>query len=103
VQRYTLASSGCTNERRLDPKKLPKWALERCMMENLIKDHKNDFGFEEMPTQLFHASWAWLLISQLVWNLVALFKRICMPEECQTMTLGTLRHRLLKVAAKIVQ
>jgi Transposase DDE domain group 1 len=91
-----------TNERRLGPKKLMKWALGRCTMENLIKEHKNDFGFEKMPTKLFHANWAWLQISQLAWNLVAWFKRICLPEECQAMTLGTLRHRLLKVAGKIV-
>jgi hypothetical protein len=91
-----------TNEYRLSPKKLMKWALGRCTMENLIKEHKNDFGFEKMPTQRFHANWAWLLISQLAWNLMAWFKRLYLPQECHSMTLGTLRHRLLKVAGKIV-
>lgn len=91
-----------TNDRHKSTKKLMKWALGRCTMENLIKEHKNDFGFEKMPTKLFHANWAWLLISQLAWNLVAWFKKLCLPEECHSMTLGTLRHRLLNVAAKIV-
>jgi hypothetical protein len=68
----------------------------------LIKEHKNDFGFEKMPSQKYHANWAWLLISQLAWNLFNWFKRVCLPETCQRMTLGTLRHRLLNVAAKIV-
>jgi hypothetical protein len=91
-----------TNDRRRSAKKLMQWALGRCTMENLIKEHKRDFGFEKMPTRLFHANWAWLLMSQLAWNLMAWFKRCCLPKECQTMTLGTLRHRLLNVAAKIV-
>lgn len=91
-----------TNDRRRSTKKLMQWALGRCTMENLIKEHKNDFGFEKMPTKLFHANWAWLLISQLAWNLMAWFKRLCLPQACHSMTLGSLRHRLLNVAAKIV-
>lgn len=91
-----------TNDQSRSAKKLMKWALGRCTMENLIKEHKHDFGFEKMPTQMFHANWAWLLISQLAWNLMAWFKRCCLPDQCHSMTLGTLRHRLLNVAGKIV-
>ena len=91
-----------TNDHRRRPKKLMKWALGRCAMENLIKEHKRDFGFEKMPSQKYHANWAWLLISQLAWNLVAWFNRLCLPQECHTLRLGTLRHRLLNVAGKIV-
>lgn len=91
-----------TNDRRRSAKKLMKWALGRCTMENLIKEHKHDFGFEKMPSRMFHANWAWLLISQLAWNLMAWFKRCCLPESCHSMTLGSLRHRLLNVAGKIV-
>jgi hypothetical protein len=91
-----------TNDHRRTPRRLMEWSLKRCGVENLIKEHKNDFGFEKMPSQKYQANWAWLLISQLAWNLLAWFKRLCLPEECQRMTLGTLRHRLLKVAAKIV-
>jgi len=91
-----------TNDQRRSAKKLMKWALGRCTMEKLIKEHKHDFGFEKLPTRSFHANWAWLLISQLAWNLMAWFKRCCLPKSCHSMTLGTLRHRLLNVAGKIV-
>lgn len=91
-----------TNDHRRTPKQLMAWALKRCGVENRIKEHKNDFGFEKMPSKKYHANWAWLLISQLAWNLFNWFKRVCLPETCQRMTLGTLRHRLLNVAAKIV-
>lgn len=92
-----------TNDHRRSAKKLLRWALGRCAMENLIKEHKHDFGFAKMPTNKYHANWAWLLISQLAWNLLAWFKRYCLPPECHPLRLGTLRQRLLKVTAKIVQ
>jgi hypothetical protein len=92
-----------TNEKGRSAKKVMKWALGRCAMENLIKEHKRDFGFEKMPTKKYHANWAWLLISQLAWNVVAWFKRVCLPQTCHKMTVGTLRHRLFRVAGKIVQ
>ena len=91
-----------TNDERRSAKKLMQWALGRCAMENLIKEHKHDFGFEKLPSQRFHANWAWLLVSQLAWNIVAWFNRRCLPASCHTMMLGTLRHRLLKVAGRIV-
>jgi hypothetical protein len=91
-----------TNDLRRSAKKVMQWALGRCTVENLIKEHKNDFGFEKMPTNKFHANWAWLLIGQLAWNLLAWFNRCCLPEQCHRLTLGTLRHRLLNVAGKIV-
>ena len=43
-------------------------------MENRIKEHKSGFGLEKLPTQKFHANWAYLLIVQLAFNLVAWFK-----------------------------
>lgn len=91
-----------TNDRRRSAKKLLQWFYQRCGMENLIKEHKHDFGLEKMPSQRFHANWAWLLIGQLAWNIVAWFKRRCLPQECHTQTVKTLRHRLLNVAGKIV-
>lgn len=90
-----------TNDHRRAPKKVLTWALGRCTVENKIKEHKTDFGLEKMPTNKFHANWAWLLIGQLAWNLLAWFKRTCLPKECHPQMVGTLRHRLLKVVGKI--
>lgn len=91
-----------TNDRRRAPQKLLKWFYQRCAMENLIKEHKHDFGLEKMPSQRFQANWVWLLVGQLAWNIVAWFKRQCLPPPCHTQTVKTLRHRVLKVAGKIV-
>lgn len=91
-----------TNDRKRSAKKVMQWALGRCTVENKIKEHKTDFGLAKMPTNNYHANWAWLLIGQLAWNLLAWFNRTCLPEPCHKLMLGTLRHRLLKVAGKIV-
>src|SRR5215475_10141595 len=91
-----------TNDRRRSKKQLMKWALGRCNMENYIKEYKTGFGLEKMPTKKFHANWAWLLIGQLAFNLVAWFKRQVLPEQYHTATIKTIRHHLLNVAGKLV-
>jgi hypothetical protein len=55
-----------------------------------------------LPTQKFLANWAWFLIGQLAWNLVAWFKRLCLPKQYHTATVKTIRHQLLNVGGKIV-
>lgn len=91
-----------TNDEKKKAAKVMSWALQRCNMENLIKEHKSGFGLEKLPTQKFVANWAWLLIGQLAYNLVAWFKRLVLPVAYQTMTIKTLRYRLLNVASKLV-
>jgi hypothetical protein len=91
-----------TNDDKREARKLLKWFYKKCAMENLIKQHKNEFGLEKMPSQKYHANWAWLLVGQLAWNLIAWFKRQCLPPETHSQTVRTIRHRLLKVAAKVV-
>ena len=91
-----------TNDHTRSAKKVMTWALGRCTVENKIKEHKTDFGLEKMPTQNFHANWAWLLIGQLAWNLLAWFNRTCLPPPCHQLMLGTVRHRFLNVVGKIV-
>jgi Transposase DDE domain group 1 len=42
------------------------------------------------------------LIGQLAFNLVAWFKRLCLPKSEHTARIKTLRHRLFNLAAKVV-
>jgi hypothetical protein len=78
------------------------WHLQHADMANAIKEHKSGFGLEKLPTQKFHANWAYLLIGQLAFNLMAWFKRLVFPPSYQRVTLKTLRHRLLNLAGKLV-
>jgi hypothetical protein len=92
-----------TNDEARSPRKLMKWALQRCNMENLIKEHKSGMRLEKMPTQKFFANYAYLLIGQLAYNLVVWFKRLILPNEYRTTTVETIRHRILNLAGKIVR
>jgi hypothetical protein len=78
------------------------WHLQHADMENAIKEHKSGFSLEKLPTQKFHANWAYLLIGQLAFNLVAWFKRFVLPPSYQRTTIRTIRHHLLNLAGKIV-
>jgi Transposase DDE domain group 1 len=78
------------------------WHLQHADMENAIKEHKSGFGLEKLPTQKFHANWAYLLIGQLAFNLVAWFKRLVLPPTYHRTTIKTLRHHLLNLAGKLV-
>ena len=91
-----------TNDHQRSKKQLMKWALGRCNMENYIKEYKTGFGLEKLPTRKFNPNWAWLLIGQLAFNLVAWFKRLCLPKSEHSAQIKTLRHRLFNVAAKVV-
>jgi hypothetical protein len=91
-----------TNDEVLPAAEVMAWHVQHADMENAIKEHKSGFGLEKLPTQKFHANWAYLLIGQLAFNLVAWFKRLVLPPTYQRTTIKTLRHHLLNLAGKIV-
>jgi Transposase DDE domain group 1 len=91
-----------TNVEDLSARELVVWHLQHANMENAIKEHKSGFGLEKLPTQKFHANWAYLLIGQLAFNLMAWFKRLVLPTSYHRTTIKTIRHHLLNLAGKIV-
>lgn len=92
-----------TNDEGTPRLELLDWHLQHANVENHIKEHKSGFSLEKLPTQNFHANWAYLLIGQLAFNLVAWFKRLVLPSDYHHATIKTIRHQLLSVAGKIVR
>jgi hypothetical protein len=91
-----------TNKEGQSARELVVWHLQHAAMENAIKEHKSGFGLEKLPTQKFHANWAYLLIGQLAFNLMAWFKRLVLPPSYQRVTIKTIQHPLFNLAGKIV-
>jgi Transposase DDE domain group 1 len=91
-----------TNDEVRAARALVVWHLQHATMENAIKEHKSGFGLEKLPTQKFHANWAYLLIGQLAFNLLAWFKRLVLPPAYHQATIKTIRYHLLNLAGKIV-
>lgn len=92
-----------TNDEPSSAEHLLEWHLQHADMENLIKEHKHGFSLEKLPTRNFHANWAYLLIGQLAFNLVAWFKHLILPPDYHRATVKTIRHHVLNVAGKIVR
>jgi hypothetical protein len=91
-----------TTEEGLSARAVVVWPLQPAAMENAIKEHKRGFGLATLPPPQFPANWAYLLIGQLAFNLVAWFKRLVLPPSYQRATLKTIRHHLLNLAGKLV-
>jgi hypothetical protein len=91
-----------TNDEERSTPEVVVWHLQHAAMENAIKEHKSGFGLEKLPTQKFHATWAYLRIGQLAFNRVAWFKRLVLPPSYHRATLKTIRHHLLNLAGKII-
>jgi hypothetical protein len=92
-----------TNNEKDTPADLLVWQLQHANMENRIKEHKSGFSLEKLPTQRFHANWAYLLIGQLAFNLIAWFKRMVLPKQYHNSTIKTIRHHIFNLAGKIVR
>lgn len=91
-----------TNDETMTPAAVVKWQLERCNMENSLKEHKIGFSLEHLPNQKFFANWVYLLAGQLAFNLDAWLKYLILPEQYLATTIKTRRHHLLNLSGKIV-
>src|SRR5262245_27843079 len=91
-----------TDDEVRSARSLVVWHLQHAAMENAIKEHKSGFGLEKLPTQKFHANWAYLLIGQLAFNLLAWFKRLILPPTYHQATIKTIQHHLMNLAGKLV-
>lgn len=70
---------------------------DRTGLERIIRTLKEDYPFATAPTNSFAANALYAELSLLSYNIVIWFKRLCLPEDWQTYTVGTLRHRLLLI------
>lgn len=76
---------------------------DRTEIERVIRTLKEDYPFAKAPTNGFEANALYTELSLLAYNIVTWFKRLCLPTEWQTYTIGTLRHRLLLVPGVFVK
>ncbi len=73
------------------------------MMERIVRILKDDFPYAKAPTHTFDANATYAELSLLAYNLVIWFKRLCLPDDWQTSTVGTLRRRLLLIPGTLTR
>jgi hypothetical protein len=70
--------------------------------ENRIKELKNDFGMERMPSGTFGANAMFFSIGVLAYNLYVMFRTLVWGENLWTARVLTARWRLFNMAGRIV-
>jgi hypothetical protein len=75
----------------------------RASVELIIKELKEDYPLGKIPTKYFAANEAYFHLLLFAYNLINWFKRLCLPKEFHTMTLKTLRSRLLLIPGELVK
>jgi len=79
------------------------WHRQRCNCENHIKELKHAFSLNSLPSADFFVNALYFRIQTLGYNLISALKLIKLPANWQTLTLKTLRFRLLAIPALVVK
>jgi hypothetical protein len=87
---------------QLKPINIWRFYNGRAGVELIIKELKNDYPVAKIPTKHFASNESYFHILLFSYNLVNWFKRLCLPQEFQTMTLSSLRARLLLIPGELV-
>lgn len=72
-------------------------------MERIIRTLKEDYPFGQTLANTFDANAFYAELSLLAYNLKIWFKRLCLPEDWQSCTLPTIRHRLLMIPGELLR
>ena len=88
---------------KLTPLNCWKFYNQRAAVELIIKELKHDYPLAKIPTKYFQANEAYFHILLFAYNLLNWFKRLCLPKEYHTLTLSTLRYRLLLIPGEFVR
>jgi hypothetical protein len=108
TEQLTLFSSGkfsyqvMVTNMKLKPINIWRFYNGRAGVELIIKELKNDYPLAKIPTKHFVSNESYFHILLFSYNLVNWFKRLCLPKEFHSMTLGSLRARLLLIPGELV-
>jgi hypothetical protein len=89
--------------RDLPLEELIAWHRQRCNCENHIKELKHAFSLNSLPSADFFVNALYFRIQTLGYNLISALKLIKLPANWRTLTLKTLRFRLLAIPAMVVK
>lgn len=86
----------------LHPENIWRFYHQRAAVELIVRQLKHDYPLGKIPTRNFAANEIYFHLLLLAYNLINWFKRLCLPEEFQAVTLGSLRNQLLVVPGQLV-
>lgn len=88
----------------LPAKQVVRFYQNQGTMENLIKEGKNGFAFDQLSSTRFEANAVKLQIRMLAYNIEAGFRLLCLPKAWKKKhpCMDTVRLRLIKIAGRLV-
>jgi hypothetical protein len=75
----------------------------RAAIEVRIRELREDFALANIPTRAFAANNLYLEVIRFAYNLVTAFQRACLPDDWQSFTVRTLRHKLFLLPGALVR
>ncbi len=98
---YHAIATSMTDER---PAEEVVWSYnDRAHIESHIKELKNGFGMEQMPSGDFGANAVYFGIGVMTYNLFLAQKMLTMPAAWQTKTIKSIRWMLVEVGGKLIR
>jgi len=90
-----------TNDRERTADELERWQREKANVENRIKEAKLGLGLDNLPSQIFNANWAYLLVALIAYNLLVWLKLLALPASERANYAKRLRFRFIAVAGSV--
>lgn len=87
----------------MKPMNVIQFYCNRGRMENFIKESKHGFDMDTMSSHSMLINSNRMQISALVYNVFNWFRRLVLPKTMRKLQIDTVRLKLLKIAAKMVQ
>jgi hypothetical protein len=90
-----------TNDEQRSADELERWQREKANVENRIKEAKLGLGLDNLPSQIFNANWAYLLLALLAYDLLVWLKLLALPASERASYAKRLRFRFIAVAGSV--
>jgi Transposase DDE domain group 1 len=90
-----------TNEPECSADELERWQREKANVENRIKEAKLGLRLDNLPSRIFNANWAHLLMALLAYDLLGWLKLLALPKGEQASYAKRLRFRFIAVAGSV--
>jgi hypothetical protein len=87
----------------LTPLNVWRFYNDRAEAELVIREMKEAYALGKIPTGDWEANRAYFQLVVFAYNLLNWFRRLCLPEPWQRLTLPTIRRRLLLIPGELVR
>jgi len=102
-QLFPIYTAIVTNDEVCTPTEGFKFYNGRATIENSIEEGKNGFNWDHLSNESFESNSVNFQIHLLAFQVIQLFRRICLPIAQEKSTIHKIRLMLIKIATKVIK